>query len=329
MTESLLDDEELGSSASTEKDDVVDDAVDDKADSSAADDSDDGELLSIVRDAVSAKDDVEEPAGPGSQPEEGEDSQQAELSNAEMDPETEEYKDVPFHKHRRFQQVLREKRMYKEAAQRAYNIDNFLNNVGLAPDEAHNLLEIGGLMKTHPREAWERMKPAVMKVMEAAGEILPPDLQQAVDMGDMSPEQAYQISIAKARANSEHTSLAWREQQMRQHQLHQQAESLRNAASSWQMTRQQTDPSFAQKLPLIMREVAFQQAQGVRAQTPMEVQAQLEKAYAAVTSSTVAPAAPAKQAKRPITGGQGGSAKPAAPATPMDIIQGVLAQREA
>jgi hypothetical protein len=314
--------EDLSSSGQAEEDEgQITDLSDDAGSSPAADETP-KETLSVVRDVVVAARE-EAPKEPGSSP----DGEEATVeATGEKTTDDENYTDVPFHKHKRFQHLLNEKKRAEVDAVRYRNVESFLERSNLDATEAADGLEIMGLAKTDPVAAWERIEPWVKKVAVAAGVIMPPDLQERVQQGQMTREAAIEVSKARAQVQS----FTAREQLSRdqaQRRAQQEAQSaIVTAASSWEADRMVKDPNFEAKIPALQREIAYLHATEGRPTTPQGVKDQCERAYRAVNSAFRPPAAPAPQpqrkpAIRPITGGQVAGNPATAPKSTLDIIR--------
>ena len=131
MPKELDDIEDLPSSEqATLDDDQITDLADDAGSSTAADETP-KDTLSVVRDVVNAG--QEAPEEPGSSPE-GEEEPVASADAKAADDE--DYTDVPFNKHPRFQHLLRQKKANEADAQRYRNVQSFLDRSGLEAQEA-------------------------------------------------------------------------------------------------------------------------------------------------------------------------------------------------
>lgn len=295
--------------------------------SSPAEGEEDADLLSVVRDVVKESRGQSETASPA----EGEEGSEAAASDDD------DYADVPFNKHPRFRQVVKERREFKDKltamerdaeplrqdAQRYQNVVGFLDQAGMTAEEAADMLEIGGLMKTNPVEAWKRMKPTIQNLLIAAGEVLPDDLQQRVSAGELSREAAIEVARAKAAVASVQRQQSFREQREQRTSEQNAVRSMQQAAADWETDRVKKDPNFATKLPDIQREVVYlHRTEGVP-NSPEGVKEQLAKAYKTV-NDRFKPAQPApkpKAAVRPVMGGQvAGNQQPAEMST-LDIIR--------
>lgn len=281
------------------------------------------DTLSIVRDVV----DPNKAAAASSAKESPEGGNAA----GQLPKDNENFSDVPFNKHPRFQEVLGKLKTAETDATRYRNVENFISEQGLGAEEAADLLRIGGLIKTNPVEAWKQMRPVVERVLIAAGEILPADLKDRVQRNELSPEAAAEISRARASQQSMQVRQQFDQQQGQARQQREMADAVQGAVASWESDRRTRDPNFEAKMPLLQKEVAWLQMKEGRPNNPMGVQAQLQKAYDAVNASYRPPAATRqKPAVAPIPNGQAAAnAAPAKPKSTMDIIQQELAKRSA
>ena len=315
--------EDLHSSEQADLDDndQIGDLSDDAGSSTAADETPtEKDTLSIVRDVVAAEAPAPEEAGSSPEGEEA-----TVETTDEKTTDDDNYTDVPFHKHPRFQHLLREKKAAEVDAVRYRNVESFLERSNLDASEAADGLEIMGLAKTDPVTAWERIKPWVEKVAVAAGVIMPPDLQEKVQQGVMTREAAVEVSKARAQVQSVQSreQLAAQQAQVRAQRDGQQA--IISAATSWEADRQAKDPNFAAKLPALQREIAYLHSTEGRPNTPQGVKEQCERAYKAVNAAYRPPApTPQPQRKpavRPVTGGQVAGNTAAEPKSTLDIIR--------
>lgn len=300
------------------------------ADSSTAKDVsntvDDEDSLSVVRDVVDKSRTPETAASSATGEEAG---QEPDDQTPKKELDDEDYSDVPFNKHPRFQRVLGELKTAKVDAERYRNVQSYIDSQGLSAEEAANGLVTMGLMKTNPAEAWRQLKPVVQKLLIAAGEVLPDDLKTRVQNGEMSQEAAVEVSRSRAHVQSVETKRTFDQQRATSQQQNDARTAVLNAATSWEADRRQRDPNFEVKMPALQKEIAWLQATEGKPADPAGVQAQLKKAYEAVNAALPAPT-PTPQPRpaiRPVTGGQvNGNARPA-PKNTLDIIKNVVAQR--
>lgn len=287
----------------------------------------------IVRDVVKARSAPDAEASSAKSEEAG---KPADVQNPKRDDEN--FSDVPFNKHPRFQEVLGKLKTAEVDAGRYRNVQTFLDQNGLDAAEVADGLQIMALMKHNPVEAWKRMQPTVQKLLIAAGEVLPPDLMQRVHAGELSHEAALLVNRTKAEADAMRAGQTFAEQQAQRRreaeerqQQEQAALDLQMTAQAWEDDRRARDPNFDAKLPLVIKEVEALQKMGWRPDTPDGVSEQLRRAYAAVNARARPAAAPATALRpsiRPVTGGQvSGTAQPA-PQSTKDHVARVLAARQ-
>jgi hypothetical protein len=270
------------------------------ASSPATGENEDKDLLSVVRDVVKESREPSEPASPAENVETKVDDQDAKKEDDE------DYSDVPFNKHPRFQQLLRKAKTYEADAGRYRNVETFLTNNNLGPDEAADVLIAAALAKTDPAKCWEQIKPWVQSVLVAAGEVLPQDLQQRVAAGELSREAAMELSRTKARAQSFEAQQSFREQQEQRRTQEAAVQALTGAAQSWEQDRLAKDPNFGSKTTALQKEILFLQRQEGRPNTPEGVRDQLNRAYKAVNDS-LPRATPAPAPRKPVQPVRGGN----------------------
>lgn len=327
-------DKVLDSSDNTALDDITgpdanDTATDTPADTEAASSpatGEDASLLDVVRDAV-AESRGQETAPPATAENDGQETGDQPTAK---EPDNEAFSDVPFHKHPRFQQLLRQRNSFKQDAESHRQVQSFIENNGLSNEEVADGLVIMGLMKHSPVEAWKRLKPTIQNLLIAAGEVLPDDLRAMVEAGQMDSAAALEVSRARAGVSSMQVHQDFQQQRMQRQQHTQASQALAESANGWEDRRRRNDPNFEAKLVPLQKEILFLQRTEGMPNTPQGVVAQLEKAYKNVNAQ-VRPAVPAasqrKPAIKPVTGGQvAGNQRPENAST-LDIIRANRAGR--
>lgn len=292
------------------------DAIANANSSDATGEMDDLDTLSVVRDAVAKEVETDDPpASPAGSDEDG----QTTDDPKETAQDDENYSDVPFHKHPRFQHVLRRMKTAEVDAVQYRNVQTFLDQNGLAAEEAADALVIAGLMKTNPVEAWGKLKPVVQRLLQAVGEVLPPELAQRVERGEMSREVALELSRKEAAVRGVQAQQTFAQQRAAQEQQQRVAAARQDAVASWESDRRTKDPNFDAKLPMLMDVVAGLQRRDGQPVDAQGVRDQLNAAYK-IVNERYAPPAPKPQ-RRPVSGGTvAGSPAPEATST-LEIIR--------
>ncbi len=303
------------------------------AESSAATDETEADTLSVVRDVVESRESEPAEAAPSAEGEEGEGADET----AQGEQDDEDYSDVPFSKHPRFRKLVAEKNAFKQDAARYRNVEAFLDQANLDPEEAANVMTIAGLAKTDAVAAWAQIKPWVQNLLVAAGEVLPQDLAERVKKGEISQELALEQSRIRARDASRESVAKFNRERGERQQQAEVGQRLMQTAEDWLTNRRLKDPNFASKEARLGERIAYLQRIEGRPNTPDGVKAQLKKAYDAVNKEVGTPAArpaakPAvpqrKPAIRPIQGGTvAANGASAAPTSTIDVIRRVREQR--
>lgn len=195
-----------------------------------------------------------------------------------------EFEDLPFHKHERFQQVVKERKEFKESLERIRPqverlgvIDDFCNRNRINPEQYKDALEIQALINSNPAKAWERLQPVIEHLQKYQGMSLSTDLQEAVDAGKLPLEYAQRLAAAEQQKK-------FVEQSTAQQNLHSQQQVLFNTLSSWEKQTFQTDPDYARKQQMVIdRFVALSASKPW--QTPDQALGLVNQAYTDVNST--------------------------------------------
>jgi hypothetical protein len=320
--------EELVSSTTHEDPDAViapsDDAVIADAESSTANDVTDEGLLSVVRDVVK---DRAAPDAAASSTDGSEVSLGADGKPIPTGPDNENYLDVPFNKHPRFQSLIAQRNGLREDAGRYQNVQNYLTTHNLSADEAANALATFARAKVDPAGAFAELKPWLQSLLVAAGEVMPDDIKARVDKNEITAEVGLELSRERAKSKSHETRRGFEAQRATRTAQTTLVNELVSTADSWSADRRKKDPNFAAKEPLLLREIAFIQSTEGRPKEKAGVLAQLGKAYEAVNKTFKAPAAQTggattrKPAIKPVMGGTVNGAVQQKPRSTLDIVR--------
>lgn len=332
--------EDMEMESSTIPEDVVSEEVEqstseaEPAESSTATDETEPDSLSVVRDVVAEREEEEEAAASSAEGEEETGEGDDDQSQEEL---PDDYTDVPFHQHPRFQQLVRERNDLRGPAGEYRKITDFMDANALTPEEAANGVSVMALAKMNPQEAFKQIAPWFKKVAIAAGEILSDDLAARVQKGELTREAALEIGRLTAGQQSAAARQAFEQQRGQREQQTQSTRALTDAASEWENDRQLKDPNFAAKLPRIQRELAWLHTTGQRPTTPEGVRKQLKTVYETVNRELgqQAAAKTRQQTRRPAVtpvrgGAVAGNARPESPSgtrSTVDIINDVIGKR--
>ncbi len=237
------------------------------ADSSPAEQGDKGDLLTAVKAALEPKTDkAPESEEQGSKPEdapvadakkdgadEGEDSDDlSEEELARLRPKT----------RKRIDNLLKE-RSERDAkivdlepkAQNFEKIQRFVDDAGLSKDEVNQGFDVMKNLRNDPLKAYEQLKPIFVQLQQMAGEVLTPDLQQAVDQGQLTEAHARELALTRSRASVNErrvTEIDQREEASRQREASEATvNDVAGAVTAWEKATSKSDPDWKLKQPRI------------------------------------------------------------------------------
>lgn len=240
------------------------------ADSGASESTDDSgktSFLDVVTEAISAsKHEETERDSEGETPPEGstEDEQQSpgEDAGEPDDISDEEMSSYPKRTQKRIKQLLDGRRQAAEeaerykteaegnalAAQRYNAIEQFRVESDLTTDEMATGFEIMRLIKQDPVKALASLSPYIDRLRQVTGEVLPEDLERRVREGDISENDASELSRSRSRAalqaQAAERADARAQEAERQTENADQARTLRDALNAWDAMQFETDPEY-------------------------------------------------------------------------------------
>jgi hypothetical protein len=197
-------------------------------------------------------------------------------------PEEKNDEQLPFHKHPRFQELVREKNSYKEDASQFRAISDYMAENRLSADEVDKGFVIMSAIKNDPVRARAMLAETMRQLDEVTGEVLGESETRLVDEGEMSEAAAKELSRYKAQvALQEHRNQeALREQSaMRERQTEQ---SIISTVEQWEQQIVTRDPDYAAKKSIVFDKIRLSQLQNP-AQSPQEALAYAEAAYKQAT----------------------------------------------
>lgn len=134
-------------------------------------------------------------------------------------------------------------------------IDTYIRNNNLSNEDVGVIFEIGALIRNDPFKALERVQPIYEKLLEITGDVLPAELQERVNLGYISKEDAK----VQNRANRQNQFLVNRQtedqrraaetEQTRARTQH--VNMCRESAEKWEATKVGADPDWKLKQPRI------------------------------------------------------------------------------
>lgn len=282
-------------------------------------------LLSVVQSVVEKSAQAQETESPSDSPTDTQPEIEPEASESAQD---EDYSKLPFNKHPRFRELVREKNTYKaqaveyEADAKQYrDIQAFMQGAGLTAEEVAEGLALMAQMKSgDPTKAYEALTQKVETLALAAGKKLPADLETRIEQGYVDRETAEQLYREQLDAKRAAALAQNQLQQRSQQDAQAQVVSIANAVQAWEQATKGTDPDFAIKVDLVKDRVRAHVATHGMPRTPDEAVKVTKEAYQSVTDVLRRAQGP-KQPMRPAVGGKvNGSAAPE-PRSLLDVIR--------
>lgn len=227
------------------------------------------------------------------------DSEKSDEEASEEETDEDGKKLPPFHKHPRWQEMVRERNdlkqkveSFQERASEYDKIHQFMESNGLSPDEVARSIRTMAMIRNNPAQAREVLAKELESLDQFVGKKLPDDLQREVEEGYMTQERAQEL----ARLRNEHsmtrqqveTERRQREQVQEQarrqqtQQAQQQAlEAQRNAVRNWEQQIRSRDPDYERIQPFVYKELRLM-AQEQPARTPEEAVELAKQAHSRV-----------------------------------------------
>ncbi len=209
---------------------------------------------------------------------------------------------LPFHKHPRFQEVIKEKNTYKTQLEEskpfvdyAKSVSEFCQKNQVSGEDLKVAFEMVALAKRDAKAFREQLRGILENVEISTGDRLPTDLQKKVDDGIIDMETAKELTAARQVASQSKVGLEGARQSAQQ-TLQQ---SIMYSLGVWDANKRQNDTDFEKRLPLVRDRYIFLANQNPP-QSSSDAVALAEKAYNEVLVS-LKQFAPKKQVRKVLT----------------------------
>lgn len=213
---------------------------------------------------------------------------------------------------RRMRQLLQERGEERRKAEalepkaKAYDqIADFAKTNRLSNEDVGIVLELGALIRNDPEKAFERLTPIYRKLAESVGAVLPDDLQERVNLGYLTKEDAAELAKLRSTKSLTETRMKEQNEQTEQERQRQQAEAhvgeCRKTANAWEAARKGSDPDWNLKQEEIGRRVRLAVLENGYPQTQDGVVKMLDGILKDV-NDWLGRLRPKPQEKRPVVG---------------------------
>ncbi len=286
-------------------------------------------LLSVVQDALPVDEQSEEVPQ-----EETEDEvmevQSEETVEAEAEDDSEDYSNVPFNKHPRFQKLIAEKNelkelssQYKTDSEQYKKITDFIQANNLSAKDAVEGFKIMSALRNNPEEGYKILQYHMDNVGNLTGRNIPKDIQAKVDDGYLDEDAAKELSQARA---SLHRERAMREQTQKRFtnaSLSANEAQMSGAVKAWGEQTLASDPDFSLKQDEFNDRISAIVAERGTPKSPDEVVQIANDAYATINERFKS-RQPSKQPMKSSTKGKLGGVPVAEPGNMRDIVSQAL-----
>lgn len=212
----------------------------------------------------------------------------------------------------------------KENADAMTGFMGFVRNAGLSTEEVNNGMEIMRLMKHDPVKALEALKPYYEALNVAIGEVMPTDLQQAVDQGSITEEYAKELSRQRSKASLATDAATRATQSESNSRLTAQRETFANsqaqAITDWERQWEKSDPDFKLKAPRVLDKLQVELLRGNIPKTQqglIDLAEKIKKDVEAETKSFI----PKRKANVPLNAGAGSNRSTPEPKSMLDVVR--------
>lgn len=219
-----------------------------------------------------AEDDPGSPAQEDGQtekaPEKGTTSEKTDSKPADVDPapddgaedEFEDANELEFGKHPRFRKLLRQWKSARSGAQQYRQIQDFLDQNGVAAEQAATGLKLMALLQharrgsaDHARLLLEDIEPLRKEIRELLGEDVADDLRERIDEGTIDEQTAREVTqIRRKLAIKDQNSKEDQAREQRR-QAEETARATRVAVSDWESQIRTLDADYDRKASLVLR----------------------------------------------------------------------------
>lgn len=136
-------------------------------------------------------------------------------------------------------------------AQQFQSMARFVGDAGLSVDEVNRGFDVMRNLKQDPLRAFEQIKPIYEQLAQIVGEVLPADLHQAVNLGQITEAHARELARNRSVAALSQDRVQRVEQQ--RHRERQQTDvqgrwnSAASATTEWESSKAKSDPDWKLK----------------------------------------------------------------------------------
>ena len=247
-----------------------------------------------------------------------------------QEPKPEEDEKLPFHKHPRWQAVLKERdesreqaTAFREKATQFDAISDYMAESRLTPEEVNRGFEIMAAIRNDPSKAFEMLSETMTFLRGVTGEDLPPDVVQLVEDGEMTEAAGRQLAKARSQVAFQEQRQKETVEIQRQNQAAYAHHQIIESVEAWEKQVATRDPDYQAKRTLVHQNIRLANLQNP-AQTAQEALAIADAALAQATE-TVRGFRPKPVSMIQPSSSQSLPASQPSPKSLRDVVRGALA----
>jgi hypothetical protein len=180
--------------------------------------------------------------------------------------------------------ALEQVKTFEALAKEQENLQHFLKHHKVPQEDFLRAMQLVALVNTNPVAAYEAVVSLANQLGAHTGSTLPPELQQKVQQGFLTPEDAAQIARAQGQVNMSQAQIQRLEAERREADNASKQQQYQRIWEHWTSQRVRTDPDLGKKIdPLVDRLTVILQRDGPP-KSDKEAWDRLDRAYADVNS---------------------------------------------
>lgn len=136
---------------------------------------------------------------------------------------------------------------YKPFIEAQQSVNSFCAQHGVTTEDFQYWLDVAALEKIDPEKCLNYLQDRLQSLQSFTGDVLSPELQKAVDDGDLTLAYAKKLMAAENRSKHSAKRTEQTRKQSQQQREHDLAQQIQRTYASWVQNKMTTDPAFSPK----------------------------------------------------------------------------------
>jgi hypothetical protein len=206
-------------------------------------------------------------------------------------------------------------------ATRTRNMDKFLADNGISPQDAAGALHITQMMRTNPAAALTELRKITYELSVQLGETLPTDIREKIEKGVIDEETGRELAKARAQASGLRVQAETLSEQQHTTRVETTRKAVSDAVTAWESTVRSRDPDFARKQPFVEAQFRAMLQAGEKVESPEGAVSLMKKALKFVNDNFRSALPQDRKEVKPQPASTSTSSTTARPATMEDAIR--------